>query len=91
MRIPRLHEDHSITHQDAGYSDGEIVEINQFSAYLSSANCTELGLGCSTKGPISGLSPNKSDDPDDWNQNQAGTTSTGSPHVIFKFRIISIM
>ncbi len=50
----------------AGYSDGEILEINQVSAYFSYANRTVLGLGCSTKGDILGLSPNKNDDPDDW-------------------------
>ena len=50
----------------AGYSDGEILEINQVSAYFSYANRTVLGLGCSTEGDILGLSPNKNDDPDDW-------------------------
>ena len=49
-----------------GYSDGEILEINQVSAYFSYANRTVLGLGCSTEGDILGLSPNKNDDPDDW-------------------------
>jgi len=53
--------------RSAGYSDGEILEINQVSAYFSYANRTVLGLGCSTQGDILGLSPNKSDDPDDWN------------------------
>lgn len=50
----------------AGYSDGEILEINQVSAYFSYANRTVLGLGCSTEGDILGLSPNKNDDPNDW-------------------------
>jgi len=53
--------------RNAGYSDGEILEINQVSAYFNYANRTVLGLGCSTQGDIIGLSPNKSDDPDDWN------------------------
>lgn len=53
--------------RSAGYSDGEILEINQVSAYFSYANRTVLGLGCSTNGDILGLSPNNSDDPDDWN------------------------
>ena len=52
--------------RDRGYDDGEILEINQVSAYFSYANRTVLGLGCSTEGDILGLSPNKSDDPDDW-------------------------
>lgn len=50
----------------AGYSDGEILEINQVSAYFNYANRTVLGLGCSTEGDVLGLSPNNSDDPDDW-------------------------
>jgi len=52
--------------RDLGYDDGEILEINQVSAYFSYANRTVLGLGCSTDGDILGLSPNKSDNPDDW-------------------------
>lgn len=52
--------------RDAGWSDGEILEINQVTAYFSYANRTVLGLGCSTKGDIIGLSPNNSNDPDDW-------------------------
>jgi len=44
--------------RDAGFSDGEILEINQVSAYFSYANRTVLGLGCSTEGDIIGLSPN---------------------------------
>ena len=52
--------------RDAGYSDGEILEINQVTAYFNYANRTVLGLGCSIDGDIVGLSPNKNDDPDDW-------------------------
>jgi len=52
--------------RDAGYEDGEILEINQVTAYFSYANRTVLGLGCSTKGDVIGLSPNNSDNPDDW-------------------------
>lgn len=50
----------------AGFDDGEILEINQVSAYFSYANRTVLGLGCSTKGDVLGLSPNNSENPDDW-------------------------
>jgi uncharacterized peroxidase-related enzyme len=50
----------------AGYDDGEILEINQITAYFAYANRTVLGLGCSTKGDILGLSPNQSDDPGNW-------------------------
>ena len=50
----------------AGYNDGEILEINQVTAYFAYANRTVLGLGCSTEGDILGLSPNQSDDPGNW-------------------------
>ncbi len=50
----------------AGYDDGEILEINQVTAYFAYANRTVLGLGCSTEGDILGLSPNRSDDPGNW-------------------------
>jgi uncharacterized peroxidase-related enzyme len=53
--------------RDAGFNDGEILEINQVCAYFSYANRTVLGLGCNTDGDIIGLSPGNSDDPDDWN------------------------
>ncbi|WP_170337785.1 carboxymuconolactone decarboxylase family protein [Ruegeria arenilitoris] len=54
------------TLRSVGWDDGEILEINQVCAYFSYANRTVLGLGCSTKGDILGLSPNNSDNPDDW-------------------------
>ncbi|QDI76268.1 MULTISPECIES: carboxymuconolactone decarboxylase family protein [Leisingera] len=52
--------------RDAGFDDGEILEINQVTAYFAYANRTVLGLGCSAKGDVLGLSPNNSDDPGDW-------------------------
>ncbi len=51
----------------AGWSDGEILEINQVTAYLSYANRTVLGLGVNTEGDILGLSPGENDDPNNWN------------------------
>jgi uncharacterized peroxidase-related enzyme len=56
-----------ISLRDAGWDDGQILEINQVSAYFNYANRTVVGLGCSTAGDIIGLSPNDSDDPDNWN------------------------
>jgi uncharacterized peroxidase-related enzyme len=50
----------------AGYTDGEILEINQVTAYFAYANRTVLGLGCSVDGDILGLSPNQSDEPGNW-------------------------
>ena len=52
--------------REQGYSDGEILEINQVTAYFNYANRTVLGLGCSTKGDVLGLSPNNSENPEDW-------------------------
>lgn len=52
--------------REAGWDDGEILEINQVCAYFSYANRTVLGLGCSTAGDVLGLSPNNSENPDDW-------------------------
>ena len=43
-----------------------MLEINQIAAYFNYANRTVLGLGCSITGDILGLSPNNSDNPDDW-------------------------
>ena len=53
--------------RSVGFEDGEILEINQVTAYFNYANRTVLGLGCDTDGDIIGLSPNNSDNPDDWN------------------------
>lgn len=61
-----LREADVIALREVGFDDGEILEINQVSAYFSYANRTVLGLGCSTDGDVIGLSPGNSDDPDDW-------------------------
>ncbi|MDX1439795.1 MAG: peroxidase-related enzyme [Rubricoccaceae bacterium] len=52
--------------RDAGWGDGEILEINQVVAYFAYANRTVLGLGVTTEGDILGLSPGDSSDPDSW-------------------------
>ena len=49
------------------WSDGEILEINQVAAYFNYANRTVLGLGVNTNGDDIGLSPNNSNDINDWN------------------------
>ena len=66
VSLATLTEDIVIQLRSAGFSDGEVLEINQVTAYFNYANRTALGLGCSTAGDILGLSPNNSDDPDDW-------------------------
>ena len=50
----------------AGFEDGEILEINQVTAYFAYANRTVLGLGINTDGDIIGLSPGDNTDPDNW-------------------------
>lgn len=63
---PQVTENDILELREAGFSDGEILEINQVVAYFGYANRTVLGLGCSTEGDIIGLSPNNSEDPNDW-------------------------
>ena len=53
--------------KEKGITDGEILEINQVVSYFNYANRTVLGLGVSTEGDILGLSPNNSDDENNWN------------------------
>jgi alkylhydroperoxidase family enzyme len=50
----------------AGFDDGEILELNQVTAYFAYANRTVLGLGIDADGDIIGLSPGDSDDPENW-------------------------
>ncbi len=52
---------------NAGYTQGEIVEINQVSAYFNYANRTVLGLGVNSEGDDLGLSPNNSGNENNWN------------------------
>lgn len=61
-----LAEDDVATLRAAGFDDGEILELNQVTAYFAYANRTVLGLGIDTAGDIIGLSPGDSDDPDNW-------------------------
>jgi alkylhydroperoxidase family enzyme len=52
--------------RNAGFDDGEILEINQVTAYFAYANRMVLGLGINTGGDIIGLSPGDDSDPDNW-------------------------
>jgi len=49
-----------------GFSEGEILEINQVTSYFNYVNRSVIGLGASTKGDILGLSPNQNNDPNNW-------------------------
>jgi uncharacterized peroxidase-related enzyme len=60
-----VEEDIEVLRQ-AGLDDGEILEINQVTAYFSYANRTVLGLGVGTDSDIIGLSPGDSSDPNNW-------------------------
>jgi len=52
--------------RSAGFDDGQILEINQVVSYFNYANRTVIGLGVNTDGDIIGLSPNDSENPDNW-------------------------
>lgn len=67
------HAHHTIKKEDidnlreVGFTDGEILEINQVVSYFNYVNRTVVGLGVNTKDDILGLSPNNSDDANSWN------------------------
>lgn len=52
--------------RNAGLDDGQILEINQVSAYFAYANRMVLGRGINTDSDIIGLSPGNNSDPDNW-------------------------
>lgn len=49
-----------------GFTEGEILEINQVVSYFNYVNRSVVGLGANTNGDILGLSPNQSNNPDNW-------------------------
>jgi len=49
-----------------GFTDGEILEINQVTSYFNYANRTVLGLGVKLDETILGLAPNDSNDENNW-------------------------
>lgn len=53
--------------KSAGFSDGELLEINQVCSYFNYVNRSVLGLGITVQGDILGLSPNNNADPENWN------------------------
>jgi uncharacterized protein YciW len=52
--------------RSVGLEDGEILEVNQVTAYFAYANRTVQGLGGTVEGEVLGLSPEPSGDLDDW-------------------------
>jgi uncharacterized peroxidase-related enzyme len=61
-----IDENEIINLREVGFTDGEILEINQVTSYFNYVNRSVLGLGVNIKGDILGLSPNESDDPNNW-------------------------
>jgi len=49
-----------------GFSDEEILEINQVTSYFAYANRTVTGLGVTIEGEKLGLAPGDGDGPDGW-------------------------
>ena len=52
--------------RNAGYNDGEILEINQVVSYFAYANRMVMGLGVSTRDEVVGLAPSNNDNPNEW-------------------------
>lgn len=57
----------------AGFDDGEILEINQVTAYFAYANRTVSGLGVNIDGEELGQSPETGDDESGWSHSGGGT------------------
>ena len=52
--------------REAGFDDGEILELNQVAAYFAYANRTVTGLGVNTNNETLGQSPSTGDDNSGW-------------------------
>jgi uncharacterized peroxidase-related enzyme len=52
--------------RDAGFEDGEILELNQVAAYFAYANRTVSGLGVNNHGEVLGQSPATGGDEGGW-------------------------
>jgi len=63
----QIEEADIIALRDAGYDDGEILELNQVAAYFAYANRTVTGLGVNPEGEVLGHSPATGDDDSGWN------------------------
>jgi len=61
------------TLRGAGFDDGEILEINQVTAYFAYANRTVSGLGVNTGGEVLGQSPVTGDDNCGWSHSSGST------------------
>lgn len=66
LNVQGIIEQDFITLKEKGFSEGEILEINQVVSYFNYVNRSVIGLGANTEGDILGLSPNQSNDPKNW-------------------------
>ena len=66
LQHDQITEDDIIELREVGFTDGEILEINQVASYFNYVNRMVVGLGVNTDGDILGLSPSSSDDPENW-------------------------
>lgn len=64
--------------REAGFDDGEILEINQVAAYFAYANRTVSGLGVNTDGEVLGYSPVTGDDDSGWSHSGGSSASLKS-------------
>ena len=67
LEVHKITEDEIDRLKLLGFSEGEILEINQVASYFNYVNRMILGLGVTTEGDILGLSPNESSDSSNWN------------------------
>ena len=78
-RIPAQIESSDIHDlRQAGFDDGEILEINQVTAYFCYANRTVTGLGVNISGEDIGQSPVTGDDDSGWSHSGGGTAAPKS-------------
>jgi uncharacterized peroxidase-related enzyme len=66
MEVQNIKKENFESLKIAGFSEGEILEINQVVSYFNYVNRTVVGLGVDLKGDVLGLSPNESEDPNNW-------------------------
>lgn len=67
LEIQNIEKEDVESLKTAGFSEGEVLEINQVTSYFNYVNRSVVGLGVNLKGDTLGLSPNDSNDPTNWN------------------------
>ncbi len=67
LTLDKIDKNDIINLRNFNFTDGEILEINQVTSYFNYVNRTVVGLGVNLTDDILGLSPNNSDDPNNWN------------------------